>query len=204
MMLGCVVMASGEGKRFRAAGGRGSKLVADLAGMPLIARTVSSVPSGRYEVVMPTRGRMVRAVAELTPLPVRVVCHSSPLRSGSVRAGLSVGLGRWDGCLFLPGDQPLVSVRSFERLADAFAADPQRAYRLSWRGSPASPVLFPKSCFDALMCLQGNDGGGSVLRRGIVPVSLVEAESAHELLDVDVPTDLARAKELLRRSPEER
>ena len=45
MKLGCVIMASGEGKRFGS-----NKMLADIYGEPLIARTIDSVPRG-FDVV---------------------------------------------------------------------------------------------------------------------------------------------------------
>ena len=49
MKLGCVIMASGEGKRFGS-----NKMLADIYGEPLIARTIDSVPRG-FDVVVSTR-----------------------------------------------------------------------------------------------------------------------------------------------------
>lgn len=199
MELGCVVMACGQGRRFTAAGGDGDKLLADLAGMPLIVHTVASVPSDIYEVVLSVRSQWVGAAVGLASLSAAPVYHGAayPPRSIALRRALAYGIDRWDGCLFLPGDQPLVSDASFRALADAFAADPTRAYRLSWQGTPGSPVLFPRSCFSALMALTGSEGGGEVLRRGNVPVSLVEARDAAELWDIDTPEDLDRAARYL-------
>ena len=51
MKLGCVIMASGEGKRFGS-----NKMLADIYGEPLIARTIDSVPRG-FDVVVSTRWR---------------------------------------------------------------------------------------------------------------------------------------------------
>ena len=51
--------------------------------------------------------------------------------------------------------------------------------RLACNGEPSSPVLFPAELFDALMCLEGKDGGGSILK-GRTDVVLVEAR-AYEL-----------------------
>ena len=48
MKLGCVIMASGEGKRFGS-----NKMLADIYGEPLIARTIDSVPRG-FDVVVST------------------------------------------------------------------------------------------------------------------------------------------------------
>lgn len=126
---------------------------------------------------------------------VAFALHDGLQRSDSVRAGMAVGLDRdWKGCLFLPGDQPLVSRESFERLADAFRRDPRRIYRLGWHGHPGSPVLFPARCFDALMQLEGGDGGSAVIRAEELPVEVIDALCEMELLDIDVPDDLRAAR----------
>ena len=208
MRLGCVIMASGEGKRFSAAGGGasqgaaaegigpGNKLLAPLAGMPLIARTVTSVPQETFDVAVSTRWPQVASVA--AECGARVVRPDGVLRSDSVRAGLSVPEAHaWNGCLFLPGDQPLVTWESFRALATAFSHDSRCAYRLAWNGTPGSPVLFPSSCFDALRRLEGKNGGSGVLRSGTVPVELIEATRQEELWDVDVPADLVRIERFL-------
>lgn len=192
-------MACGQGCRFRAAGGSGDKLLADLAGVPLIVRTAASVPADAFETVLVARDRAVAgAVGAAVPrVDVVLADRGLPPRSEVVRLGLSRGRDRWDGCLFLPGDQPLVRTESFRALAAAFTADPARAWRLSWEGVPGSPVLFPGSSFDALDSLEGGEGGGALLRRGALPVSLVGASVPEELIDVDTPADLEAAARFL-------
>lgn len=197
MRLGCVVMASGEGKRFRASGGVGYKLLAAVDGEPLVVRTVRSVPAELFDVVVVSRWDGVTRAVEKDVPGARVVRPSGPARSDTVRAGLAAGVDAWEGCLFLPGDQPLVSRRSFEALFSAFCADPACVYRLSWGGAAAAPVLFSKSCFLALMGLTGKDGGASILKTGDVPVACIEAAAAHELWDVDTVGDLARIEACL-------
>lgn len=197
MKLGCVVMASGEGRRFAASGGSGNKLLTPVRGVPLVVRAARSVPAELFDVVVATRWDAVAAALEDGVPSARIVRPAGPTRSDTVRAGLEAGADVWDGCLFLPGDQPLVSRASFETLFSAFAEDPCCAYRLGWDGAPAAPVLFPTSCFLALMGLAGKDGGSSILRSGGVPVVCVEAAAAHELWDVDAVGDLLRVEALL-------
>ena len=177
MKLGCVIMASGEGKRFGS-----NKMLADICGKPLIQRTIESVPRG-FDVVVTTRWPQVAEICR--ELRCACVRHDGALRSENVRAGLTWGADRdWRGCLFLPGDQPLVSSDSFEALAGAFKANGGVApVRLALNGEPASPVLFPASFFPNLMGLKGRDGGSSLLR-GRADIQLVEAR-AYELWDVD-------------------
>lgn len=177
MKLGCVIMASGEGKRFG-----GNKMLADIAGKPLILRTIESVPPG-FDVVVSTRWPKVAEICR--DAHCACVLHDGTLRSQSVRAGLSWGKGHgWMGCLFLPGDQPLVSRESFLALRRVFEENGCTApVRLALNGEPASPVLFPARLFAGLMRLEGKDGGGTLLR-GRDDVELIEAR-AYELWDVD-------------------
>ena len=196
-MLGCVVMAAGEGRRFSAsggAGGPGGKLLADLGGVPLAVRTAASVPCGLFEPVVVTRWPAVAAAIRGSLSGVRTVEPTGPARSDTVRAGLAEGAGSWGACLFLPADQPLVAAASFEALVAAWRADPSRAYRLSRAGAPASPVLFSAACFPALRGLAGSEGGASILRAGAVGVGLVEALDPRELWDVDTVSDLERVR----------
>ena len=148
MKLGCVIMASGEGKRFGS-----NKMLADIYGEPLIARTIDSVPQG-FDVVVSTRWPEVAQICEDTHCPC--VLHDGELRAFDER-------GR------------------------------KHPVRLACNGEPSSPVLFPAELFDALMCLEGKDGGGSILK-GRTDVVLVEAR-AYELWDVDTAKGQQRITE---------
>lgn len=187
MKLGCVIMASGEGKRFGS-----NKMLADICGEPLIARTIESVPRG-LDMVVSTRWPEVARICEDKHCPC--VLHDGELRSDGVRAGLSWGASRgWKGCLFLPGDQPLVSPDSFKAMVRTFDEGGRKhPVRLACNGEPSSPVLFPAELFDSLMLLEGKDGGGSILKHR-ADVALVEAR-AYELWDVDTAKGQRRITE---------
>ena len=75
MKLGCVIMASGEGKRFGS-----NKMLADIYGEPLIARTIDSVPRG-FDVVVSTRWPEVAQICDDKHCPC--VLHDGELRSES-------------------------------------------------------------------------------------------------------------------------
>ena len=72
MKLGCVIMASGEGKRFGS-----NKMLADIYGEPLIARTIDSVPRG-FDVVVSTRWPEVAQICEDKHCPC--VLHDGELQ----------------------------------------------------------------------------------------------------------------------------
>ena len=71
--------------------------------------------------------------------------------------------------------------------------DCKHPVRLACNGEPSSPVLFPAQLFDALMLLEGKDGGGSILG-GRTDIALVEAR-AYELWDVDTAKGQQRITE---------
>lgn len=186
-MLGCVIMAAGAGTRFS-----GNKLLASLGDAVVVERTIRSVPPV-FETVVVTRWPEVRVRAEAAG--VRCVAPAGAERSASVRAGLAAGAARWDGCVFLSGDQPLVRPESLEALAAAHRAEPERVLRLSYGGVMAAPVLFPRRLFAALSALTGADGGRSLLAGE--DVRAVEAFGPEELFDIDTRADLVSVRAAL-------
>ncbi len=193
--LGCVVMASGEGTRF--GGVAGEKLVAPLAGTPVLERTLAALPADLLDVVVVTRWDAVEDLCGR--LGVRCVRAAGPRKSDTMRAGLEA-LGRRAGCLFVTGDQPLLTEKSVRAMVAALTREPTAIVRLAWRGQPANPVLWPADMLDALARMD-NDTGGRALLTGHAEladrVRLVEAADERELDDVDTREDLARLEDAL-------
>jgi molybdate transport repressor ModE-like protein len=188
--LGCVVMASGEARRF----GR-QKLLEPLCGRSVLFRTLDALGSDRIEVVVASRWEEVRQACEARG--VRSACPAGPLQSDTIHCGMQA-LGDRAAYLFVQGDQPLLRSSSVDALLDAFALDPRCVVRLSWQGRQGSPVLFPWEFAGCLQALKGDVGGGEIVRRNPDFAALlhsVEASSAFELEDVDTPEDLYRMEQ---------
>lgn len=183
--LGCVVMASGQGRRFG-----GNKLLADFGGRPLVecALQASDTPLLAHRLVV-TCWVGVEALCCARGVPV--LRHALPLRSDTVRLGLMALLDeepKLAGCLFLPGDQPLLSRETLDAMA--LAARPDAILRLcDAAGSPGSPVLFGRDFFPELLALPAGSGGSAVLRAHPEKVRLLPAPDA-ELQDADTPAQL--------------
>lgn len=109
------------------------------------------------------------------------------------------------GCIFLPGDQPLLRKESLEAMARDFSAldKKERAIlRLGFRAEDGterlgSPVLFGSSYFGALCSLPEGKGGGVVIRRHPESVRAVYAARQEELEDADTVEELERLRKLL-------
>ena len=88
MKLGCVIMASGEGKRFGS-----NKMLADIYGEPLIARTIDSVPRG-FDVVVSTRWPEVAQICVFWLMPVQMRPNLRPSRHRRAKYSTTVGCAK--------------------------------------------------------------------------------------------------------------
>ena len=216
--IGCVIMASGLGRRFGSTSGQ-NKLLAPLHGKPLLEHildTTSQIPSLHRIVV--TRHEEVAALCSSKQIPVLV--HDLPGRNDTVRLGLQALLEtnpRLSGCMFVPGDQPLLSRESIETMLLTYsqivkdnsqtASDTSQVtapiLRLHYREQPGAPVLFDKHYFSELLTLPEGKGGSVLTKKYPEQVHLIPAREAYELYDIDTPEDLLRisdSKNLLKYS----
>lgn len=186
--IGCVIMASGLGKRFG-----GNKLMADFHGQPMICRILDATEDIFAQRVVVTRSEEVAALC-LTR-GIRTVLHSLPHRSDTVRLGLEAMLGI-DRCMFATSDQPLLRRETIEALAIVSKNDPNSVWRASCDGIHGSPVVFPGWTFPELLDLPEGNGGGFVVKKHPEHLRAVNVWDMYELKDVDSPEDL---EELLKR-----
>lgn len=188
--IGCVVMASGDAVRFGS-----NKLLAPFAGSTVLEHTLAVLSDELLDVRVVTRSRETAAVAE--GCGVAASLHGGSFQSDTIRAGLAA-LPDAPACMFVPGDQPLLSAASVRALVLAQARQAESIIRLSFGGSPGSPIVFPRSCFPALAALEGDAGGSELLRTRpdlAARVMLIEAARACELADIDTPAELEQLEQ---------
>ncbi len=186
--IGCVLMASGAGRRFG-----GNKLTVPFPDEPMLCWVLAATDTP----LIARRAAVTRSgeTAELCRrFGIETVLHSLPHRSDTVRLGLEALGDGLSGCLFCLCDQPLLTRASVEALCGRFATEPGFIWRLAYRGEAGGPVLFPADCFPALKALPEGEGGSYLVRAQPERVRTVEAASPWELRDVDTQEDL---KELL-------
>ena len=179
---GCVIMASGLGKRFG-----GNKLMAELHGKPMILRALEATEGLFSCRVVVTRHEDVAALCR--ERDVDVVLHDLPGRNDTVRLGLEA-LGDLDCCMFLPGDQPLLRRETVMMLLEAWKDAPDNILRPAYEGNEGSPVLFPAWAFPELMALPEGKGGNCVIRSHPDRVTAMNISDPYELMDVDTPETL--------------
>ena len=180
-------MASGMGKRFG-----GNKLMADFGGQPMIARILAATEGLFDRRVVVTRHEDVAAYCR--EQRVEVILHDLPHRSDTVRLGLEA-VGNVDGCLFCPGDQPLLRKETIEALVNAWKREPDFIWRTAYENQPGAPILFPKWAFPELLTLPEGKGGGILAKEYPERVRLHPVRDKFELVDVDTQETLRELAE---------
>lgn len=198
--VGCVIMASGLGKRFGS-----NKLMADFNGKPLITRILSATDGPLFAArIVVTRSPEVESLCREREIPV--LLHTMPYRNHTVKLGLSALLGKnpdLAGCIFALGDQPLLSQETIEAMVLTFATQAYRScgeiLRLASMEhgevkSPGNPILFDRRYFNELLTLPDNSGGNVLLKKYPQHVRYFPAASPLELADADTPEELEYLK----------
>lgn len=207
LTVGCVIMASGLSRRFGT-----NKLLADFCGQPMLCRAFDATATpGIAARIVVTRSENVQALCRAHGVPV--LLHSLPGRNDTVRLGLSALLEQQpelSGCMFLPGDQPLLRRETVEAMTERFCPTEwqketeREIFRL---GAVAdndptplvgSPVLFGSSFFPELLTLPENKGGNVLLKKYPAQVRAVCIADSAELLDADTPEVLQQLEVLAR------
>ena len=185
LSVGCIVMAAGNASRFGS-----NKLAARVNGKPLIQLALEAVPRERFSAVAVVSQYpfILELAGRLGFLPVE---NARPDRgvSHTIRLGLEA-LPPCDGVLFQVADQPRLRRETVGALVDLWRSHPERIAALGHGGIRGNPCLFPARFFPELLALEGDQGGGAVIRRHPEALLLLET-AAEELRDVDTQAALA-------------
>ena len=185
LRIGCLVMAAGSGSRF----GR-NKLEAVIDGKTLLRRALEAVPREEFAcVTVVTQYDGAAALAE--EFGFAVVRNDRPEDglSRTVRLGTEV-MASCGAIMYQVADQPLLERDTVRREVELFRAHPDRIVGLGHNGVRGNPCLFPARFFPELLALEGDVGGGAVIRKHLDALLLFPADE-RELRDADTKDALA-------------
>ena len=191
--IAAIVLAAGLSSRM-AARGQGNKLLAPLAGKPLIAHTVAQVKASGVDQVFVITGHEAQEVQAVLESSEVAFAHNAGFAEGlasSLRIGVAAARG-FDAAFICLGDMPLVQPHDLQRMMAAFDVPEGRTLIAPALGRKlGNPVLWGHDYFDALMALSGDRGARSLLEQHRDMV--VEVAVSHDgiLLDADTPEALA-------------
>ena len=189
--MGCVIMASGLGRRFG-----GSKLLVPFLGRPLLEYAIHASEGIFADRVLVTRN--AEAADFVRKQGVQVALHEEPYRSDTVRLGLNALQPGLTGAVFCPADQPCLKAQTLLALGAAGQSAPEFLWRVAYGEQVGAPVAFSQKYFEELLQLPKGKGGNTVLGCHEALVKTVQAQSALELADIDTRKDLADLSEILK------
>ncbi len=179
---GCVIMASGLSRRYGE-----NKLMASFHGRPLLHGVLDATEGIFTKRVVVTRHQEVAALCR--ERGIDALLHDRPYRSDTIRLGLAA-VGSVAGCMFCPGDQPLLKQETPASLCLAGSQEPDAIWRPACGQTAGAPVLFPSRTFQELNALSQNQGGGQVIKKYPECLRYISIRDRYELMDVDCPADL--------------
>ena len=193
-MVTAIVLAAGQGSRFRAeAGADQDKLLADCVGVdgvtrPVIEQVLVNLPKcivKRWLVTSPDRLAVIRLAKAYG---CEVLLLDSPGMGDSIAAAVAAS-GEADGWLVVLGDMPFIQSSTIEQVIDAVQDDgisvPVRA------GKYGHPVAFGWTLGPRLMALNGDRGAKPLFTQAVLRELRVEDPGV--LWDVDLPQALSFA-----------
>lgn len=192
MTITAIVLAAGQGSRFRAEAGAGQdKLLADCVGLdgvtrPVIEQVLRNLPVGvvrRWLVTSPERSEVIRLARAYS-------CEVMLLDSGGMGDSIAAAVGASgpaDGWLVVLGDMPFIQPSSIEQVIEGM--EEEGISVPVYAGRYGHPVGFGRAFGSGLMALSGDRGGRSLFAQA--SVSEVVVEDPGVLWDVDLPQSLS-------------
>jgi molybdenum cofactor cytidylyltransferase len=193
-----VILAAGRSTRM----GGPNKLLAELAGKPLVRRvTEQALASSASSVVVVTGHQAAEVEKALAGLKVRFVRNPDFVAglASSVRTGIAAVPADADGAVVCLGDMPLIDAGLIDRLIEAFA--PDRGHFIAVPVSDnrrGNPVLWSRRFFNDLMTIDGDIGARHLIGKHNEAVAEVPVEGHGAFLDIDTPEALAAARQSAR------
>jgi molybdenum cofactor cytidylyltransferase len=184
-----IVPAAGKAERFG-----DQKLLVDVGGEPLLARTVRSLLDagvGAVIVVLAQADaeRIKSGVSLLADPRVGIAINPDPSRGMFSTIQIGVAAADGDPIVLLPGDMPFVAPGTVSRVVAACLAS--RAIVVPrYRGRRGHPVAFPASARDAILTAPPSQNLSEILKTSNLPREELDVDDPGIVRDVDRPGDL--------------
>jgi molybdenum cofactor cytidylyltransferase len=197
--VAAILLAAGTSSRFREAGGGATKLVAPLAGKPLVRHAAEAALASHARPLIVVTGHERGAVEAALEGAAAQFAHNLLYAEGlasSLKTGIAAVPPGAAGAVVLLGDMPAVTPALLDRLIEAFRARPEALAVAPVReGRRGNPVLLSRALFPAIAALEGDEGARQMLSNApsgaVIEVATTDIGS---VFDVDTPQSLAEAR----------
>jgi molybdenum cofactor cytidylyltransferase len=186
-----VILAAGESRRMGY-----PKPLLDIGGRTFIehiAETMLAVVP-RLVIVIGAHRKRVRAAI---PHDARIAIVENPNYAQGQLSSLQAGLDALQpdaaGALVHLGDHPLVRVETFQAIVDSYNRSGKPIVIARHDGHRGHPLIFDRAIFGELRSAPEEEGARYVVNADASRVAYVDRQDPGINLDLDTPSDLARA-----------
>ena len=192
--IAAIILAAGQARRMGA-----NKLLADIAGKPVIRHTVEAVCASTAAPIIVVVGHQSDDVrTAVQALPVKIVENADYAEglSTSLICGVKSLPDDMDGFLVALGDMPLVSPQTIDAMAAHF--DPSAGHSIIvpvCGGRRGNPVLWAAALRAEFYSLTGDKGAKHLMALHADLVYELEIQTTAVLTDIDTPEDLCTLRQ---------
>ena len=190
--IAALVLAAGRSRRMGAV----NKLLAEIDGMPMVARVVAAATTSKAATVVVVTGHQAAKVrAALANTGAEFVDNPDYAAglSASLRAGLAALSDDIDGAVVCLGDMPRVTAALIDALIDAFEPAKGAAICLpTHRGKRGNPALWARRFFAEMAAVTGDTGARHLIGEHADVVCEVPRDDDAVLIDIDTPEGLEK------------
>ncbi len=188
--VAAIVLAAGASQRM----GRPKQLlpVGDKTMLKHLVDVVRASSASPIIVVLGHRASEMKATLQEGDVEIVVNEDWEAGLSTSVQAGLRAVAPEVQAALFVLADQPALTAEVIAQIVEHYRRTRGLIVVPTYGGRRGNPVLFDRALFPALMQVEGDQGGRSLLSRYPSKVEEVAVSSAGVLVDIDTPDDYQR------------
>ncbi len=188
--IAALVLAAGQSRRM----GRTNKLVAEIDGVPMVARVVDTVLASQADRVIVVTGYQADRVRKALDGRDVAFVHNPDYAAGlsaSLKRGLAALPAGGDAVVVCHGDMPRVTAAEIDRLIAAFDPLEGRAICVpTVRGKRGNPVLWAARFIPEMLELEGDVGAKHLIGQYPELVAEVAMTDDGPLIDIDTPAAL--------------
>lgn len=185
--VAAIILAAGSSQRM----GAQNKLLATVAGRPMVAHVAAAALGAGVAQVLVVTGHEAEAVqAALAGAPVGFVYNPEYATgmASSLRTGLAALGDDIDAAVILLGDMPFVDAAQVRALIAAFNADTGHDIVAPvCGGRRGNPVLWARRYFDEMQLLAGDTGARGLLQKYAGRIVEVSVAGDAVFTDIDTP-----------------
>jgi molybdenum cofactor cytidylyltransferase len=180
-----IILAAGESKRLGV-----DKQLVRINGEFLINRTIRIALATQPMQTLVVLGHHADSIHSsiIHPHIERIDCTDWQYgMSASLRAGIHHVHPLCAGALILLCDQPALSGAHLIAMVSAWRQQPDHAVASAYANTIGVPAVLPRTSFESLLAIQGDQGAKAWLRQSDKVIALAAPELVQ---DVDIPSDL--------------